>query len=542
MFKVLVAAADKEIRKRIREYINSSAYGFKVTGEAENGKQVLESLEREPADLVISELRLPGVSGYQLLVKLQHSFPATRLILYADYGELELLKKAEADGLLAYLLKPVKPQDMERVLYSARHVLEELNKKNNEEKKLISKYEQTLPVFQDRFLINLVHGHLEDDRDISSGFRYFNLSLVPAYTVMVLKIDYFNKLSLVFDEREKEIFIFALSDKIQKYLDGLKNGTAFINNYDEIAVILGSGLSLSECHKIGEAIRQLVRQETVTTVTIGIGMTYERESEIYVSYKQAEAAIRYRYRFGSNAIIHISSVEPGSAITYRYPKKKEELLVAQTIIGNRQAVLKLLEGLRSSLESFGELPDKLLPKLALNILVSVSRYANEQEINLEELFAKHVSVKELSAMKSLDEVFGYLKKVLEYICDHVEKVKKDKDEEILRTVKAYIKEHLARELSPQDIAAAVNVLPEYLDKLVRQEDKLSLADLVLRFRIDEAKRLMADTELDDLAIAVRVGFSDEKFFAGIFHRLEGITVLDYRHGLRPKLYNDIYIQ
>lgn len=74
----------------------------------------------------------------------------------------------------------------------------------------------------------------------------------PGYTVMVLKIDYYDKLSLIMEEKDKHMLIFSALYKIESILEEYKNGIAFINRHDEIVIILGGKLSINESITIGK--------------------------------------------------------------------------------------------------------------------------------------------------------------------------------------------------------------------------------------------------------------------------------------------------
>ena len=539
MLNVMLVDPERITRKRLRDHINSNKLGYKVIKEVENGKQALDELEKGGIDLVIAELRLPYVSGYHLFKKITFSYPNVKVILYLGLDELESIQKAVSEGLMECLVKPVKLPDLDRALVRAKQVFESIIRRKEDQNQISNKYESMRPLFQDRFLINLLHGHLENEKDIQGSFRYFNLNISPSYTVLLLKVDHYNKLSLVFDEREKDIFIFSLLTKVQETLNKVDNTfrsqklqecayVAFINNYDEIAVILGGKMGMEEHLHIADELRHTVRQETVTTVTIGIGRSYENASNLFVSYKQAKAAIRYSYILGTNSAIHIDFAEPENHITYRYPFKKEQLLVYLSILGNFAQVEKLLDELRLSLKNVKKLPQDLPPKIILDILVSVSRYSSERGISLEDQFKQHVSVKEIVKKANLDEAFDYLKNVLCRICEHIEKFRREIDIKTIGNAKEYIGTNDIKNMDTSKAAIALSTTPEYLDRIFRQQEGVTFADYVLRLKLDNAKELLLENALSYDEIAEKLGFFDIKHLQNVFLHHEGINIYDYK--------------
>ena len=115
--------------------------------------------------------------------------------------------------------------------------MDDISKRYEEQSRILAKFDKSLPILQDRFLTNLIHGYPEKESDIHSTFEYFNLMIAPGYTVMVLKIDYYDKLSLIMEEKDKHMLIFSVLYKVESILEEYKNGVAFINRHDEIVII-----------------------------------------------------------------------------------------------------------------------------------------------------------------------------------------------------------------------------------------------------------------------------------------------------------------
>ena len=98
-----------------------SARGFDVTT-AEDGARAMSRLTEKPVDVVVSDLKMPGVDGLQLLDWLHKSQPDTRFILLTGYGNEEVERKARALGAFEYLNKPISPETLSAVITAAIHL------------------------------------------------------------------------------------------------------------------------------------------------------------------------------------------------------------------------------------------------------------------------------------------------------------------------------------------------------------------------------------------------------------------------------------
>jgi diguanylate cyclase (GGDEF)-like protein len=93
-----------------------------------SGEAALEALERQPADLVISDLNMPGISGVELLERVRQEHPGTDFVLLTAHASVESAVRALRMGAADYLIKPVQPEALalvvERIL-GQRRLLEE---------------------------------------------------------------------------------------------------------------------------------------------------------------------------------------------------------------------------------------------------------------------------------------------------------------------------------------------------------------------------------------------------------------------------------
>ena len=101
----------------LKKLIEKSGMPFTVIGEADNGITAWEDIKRLKPDILLANIRMPGMSGLELLNALaSDEAVSTRAVLISGYAEFEYAQKALRLGAYDYLLKPVKPQDLYNVL------------------------------------------------------------------------------------------------------------------------------------------------------------------------------------------------------------------------------------------------------------------------------------------------------------------------------------------------------------------------------------------------------------------------------------------
>ncbi|MCG0314629.1 MAG: response regulator [Calditerricola sp.] len=100
---VLIVDDQYGIRVLLNELHEQEGYTIQL---AANGKQAIEIVERQVPDLVILDMKIPGMNGLEILKKIKKIDNRIKVIMMTAYGELDMIKEATALGVLAHFTKP----------------------------------------------------------------------------------------------------------------------------------------------------------------------------------------------------------------------------------------------------------------------------------------------------------------------------------------------------------------------------------------------------------------------------------------------------
>ncbi|MFW5683248.1 MAG: sigma-54-dependent transcriptional regulator [Spirochaetota bacterium] len=103
-FNVMVVDDEKNIRAGLGKAIELDGHNVLL---AEDGRQALDMLESEEIDLIIADLKMPRVSGEELLRRVVESYPTLPVIILTGHGTIETAVQAMRDGAYDFLTKPV---------------------------------------------------------------------------------------------------------------------------------------------------------------------------------------------------------------------------------------------------------------------------------------------------------------------------------------------------------------------------------------------------------------------------------------------------
>ena len=111
---VRVALADDQalVRKGLTALLASLGSGIEVAFEAEDGGRLIELLRDTSVDVVLSDIRMPGVDGIEFIRRLRAAGDRTPVILLTTFDDSELLLRAVDAGAQGFLLKDASPEDL----------------------------------------------------------------------------------------------------------------------------------------------------------------------------------------------------------------------------------------------------------------------------------------------------------------------------------------------------------------------------------------------------------------------------------------------
>ena len=104
MVRILIIEDDEEMRALLRDLLLEDGIEF---DSAESGSEAIQKLAEEPFDLVITDIRMPGLTGLDILPGIKKLQPETRVIVITAFGSEEVRRKSFDRGAMAYLEKPI---------------------------------------------------------------------------------------------------------------------------------------------------------------------------------------------------------------------------------------------------------------------------------------------------------------------------------------------------------------------------------------------------------------------------------------------------
>lgn len=127
MYKLIIADDEEEIRCGLAEVVNWQDIGFELVGLFEDGADVIQYLETDDVDVILTDVRMAEVSGLEVAAYVYRAKPDTVVVINSGYKEFEYAQQAMQYNVRQYLLKPIKVAELREVFTGISRMLAQRN-------------------------------------------------------------------------------------------------------------------------------------------------------------------------------------------------------------------------------------------------------------------------------------------------------------------------------------------------------------------------------------------------------------------------------
>ncbi|OQA25198.1 MAG: putative response regulatory protein [Firmicutes bacterium ADurb.Bin354] len=181
--------------KKLLEKLDMDVY---IVGTANNGLTAKEEIELFKPDVVFTDIRMPGLTGLELLQSVSESAPDTKVVMISGYADFSYAREAIQHHAYDYLLKPIKEEELARVMMSI------INERGEE------KTERSDEPSFDRVIDNVIseiREHYTEDISLTSLATKYNLSMARLSEMIKenLKVNFSDYIASLRIQRAKEL-------------------------------------------------------------------------------------------------------------------------------------------------------------------------------------------------------------------------------------------------------------------------------------------------------------------------------------------------
>lgn len=534
MYKLLLVDDEEEVRLGIIRKTEWKDYDFILIGEAANGREALEIIEKEMPDVVITDISMPLMDGLKLTEEIKQQYPIIKIVILTGFEDFSFAQRAIKSGVEDYLSKPIHPEEMNDLLRKLKLKLDEEIKEKEDIHKLQKHYEDSLPILRDSFLTSLMHESFSEE-EICRQMSLHRMNLNgSSFAVSLSKIDGNSLHRNQLPDMTAELFNVAVLDIAKETVSKRKIGEAFL--YDNLLVIVFSieskekAIVRNKLISLLEEISQQIEHYLKITVTSGLGYIRSSISNLPSSFKSAKTALEYRLLLGGNKVIFIDDVEPRHDSSFVLDTEKELRLLNVIKFGSEDDVKELV---RSLLDFVGT--ENISAKECQLYFLQISSFLISQagifQIDSSVLFKEVTELfSKIISFATMEQVRNWFTNICLEMRFELSRKRTTSAQKLVNRAKDYIdKNYGDSELTIQKLADAFYISPSYLSMIFKKEADITFLQYLISVRLNKSKELLEDPNSSISNVAQKVGYPDISYFSYFFKKNAGVSPREYKN-------------
>lgn len=530
MIRVMIIEDDYIVRLYLKNNIDWKANGIEVVAEASNGETCLEILETTAADIVVTDMSMPGMDGITLIKNIKEAYPNIKIIVLSCHNDFALVKDAMKFGAVEYILKHT--MEPANLIETIKNVAGNDKGKEIEKLKKLKSSNDSNSVHDYAVVEDLLRGNLKINEENAGGqLAKMNIK-IGLHNICVINIDVADRgvFSSISTVEENDLYKYSVFQVIENVMEGIPYTSVHMDNR---FVILLSLEKYNSSFQIDNILKNTVSfisaslfKELNIKTFIAVSNLMKDISQLSAGYGQSLEVFKYRI-YKSNA----------SHMFYSEISKGYQLNEVNDMINDFKDKLKngnYIEGERLLLEIY-DLIEKLVVSpedlgiLMIELLNIASGVAEDIGLNQREVFGTNVvpynNIKKFSNIKG---IFNWYTEIYQIIKKCVVRQNAGGYRKEIRNAIEYIAKNIESEITLNTVANHVNVSAVYFSQLFKQQTGVNFSEYLSKMRIERAKKLLEESDMKVYEVAYKSGFSQPQYFIKIFKDMVGMTPLDYK--------------
>ena len=541
MYQVLLVDDEPLILTGIQSMINWEDYDCVITDKASNGKQALEKMEKSMPDIVITDIKMPVMTGIEFMQECRDRGYDTVFILLTNLEEFSLAKSALALGAADYLVKMEMTQEM--MGNSLKRATEMCNQKRILTDKI--PHREFHPKDVKQTATGFFRDILEKAGNLSDEFRkkwqepVEKMELEQLYENGVLMWirpykdrDLFENVS---EDDRKEMLDYAQS-LMEQFMNRIHSGccTLVWKRMGILAILPGQNRTEKYYRDTGKKICNILEDYFGCQTLVAISAPME---DIWGGSKRALSQIKkiqdFYYYHSNEPVVLVSDVEAhfweerhARHDTFDISFLKKDLRQA-LVQQDKEKVNSVFEELSALFTEFHPAREQVVNACA-NLYYFFLSYVEEDALIKEEMPYPSVVMEILLECFTLKAHTRWLLKFGSWVGNTMENFHRgSKTDKIVEAAKEYVRENYGEKLTLAAIASKIGISQGYLSSVFKKQTGGNLNDYINQMKIEKAKELLEKHEYMMYEISDMLGFENPYYFSKVFKKLTGITPSEY---------------
>jgi len=521
---MIIADDESFVRDAFKMVINKCFPQIMVVAEAQTGREAIEKASEFNPNIMIMDVKMPGINGLQAIYEIKKINPETRFIVLTAYDNFEYAKEALSLSVDEYILKPARREKIIESVSKVLRAIEEHKNKKSQELELKEKINNMIPIMESEFALSMVFSDIDrikqmDYPKLLGRTFYAGYSMVLDFNTDAYKKN--DRIKDLINSKVKDFLSTFFNSRVDYFITSpfFSNRIALFFPEDEVDDIDEIGLISID---LAKSFVKKIKEELDISPFVGIGGFHKGIDGLIESYNEASVAVSSK----KQEVCHIGNVEFTKSDT-SYSLKLESQLCEKIRQFDKVNAIETYKELYFSINSW---EIKNIAGKMSELMAVLARILLEFGMeNLANKFFDETEKRKLRMFESKKDIYEWCISKIQQVINHLANSKTiNTDNDVIISAAKFIEANYMNEITLEDVARAVSVSPYYLSKLFKSQMSQNFIDFLTDLRVDAAKKKIPDSNLSIKDICYAVGYNDPNYFTRVFKKVTGQTPLEYR--------------
>ena len=505
--RILIIDDESILRHGLKHLCNWEEEQFCIVGEASNGEQALQMIEKLKPHIIITDVVMPVMDGMEFS-KIVHSlYPDIKMIVLSSFSEFDYVKETFKHGVFDYLLKAkLTSEDLLKTLKKARSQTT-WNQDENVQIENIVDMAQNLSMF--------INGQLSAQ---SSEMTTIRDNFTKQHFILLgCRLDFLDS--------TKDISRHSFEKKVSKlsryYLSTYTYSNIFFENHYVLLI------NFNDDEPINESIDQFARKlKSSAAFTVFVSSHHFLGIEnLPKAYTQITEVLPKTFYFHNEHLISSNTLlKVGKSSSFDLNLFKSHIRDLKF-----PAALEILKTYFNRVQESLSLDDYSLKRFCQNIIYSTLNICDTLGFDVSEINDSKIRLfKTIDLAASFHDLEGIFFDILAMISDSINLQATQKNSILINQIKRYVDENYHNDISLTEIADKLHINYYYMSSYFKTHTGENLSTYITKARVEKAKTLLNDKTIPISRISEMVGFSEHNYFSKVFKKHTKLTPTIYR--------------
>ncbi|MFE5323105.1 response regulator [Paenibacillus sp. NPDC056579] len=532
--QLLLVDDEAHVVDRFSTTIDWKAEGMEQVYKAYSGFEAMDLLKQFSIDIVITDIKMPGMSGLQLIAEIRRHWPKTKCILLSGYSDFNYAKEAIIYQTEDYLLKPVKEKDLVDTVKRVKDKLLAEWEEVVSVQRLTYTLRENLPLLRANLLNELLQGRSIAESRLHDRMNMLELSDFEgrSFVLMMIRLEeYFLKV----DPESLSWMEYAISNMVEELYGSRYKFWYAKDAHDYLVFVMaprqeGDGKEDSLWfERTASSLQSAVSTYLKGKISILVSGSGQFPQDVREMYGRSIAAFRKRIANEQELFMRLedehATVDIHPLQNLYDPPSLIHLLEAARWDHAKTKLKTVFEDLE---QRYPESQEHIL-EIYFHIASAYAYIAHRNGRHLSDMLGSdYDKMSEGNPFRSVNQLKEWTFRTLERMKQDTDRETKDTRASLIHDIQSFVDENITNDVSLQSIADHVYLHPVYVSKVYKLETGDNLSDYIQTVRMQKAEYLLKSSTEKIYEIASRLGYQRPHSFNHAFKKHKGMTPQEYR--------------